>query len=108
MNNLMILLLLTLTFVVSGCSESQESGVAAQGNEVQSLIDQAIAADQLAQQRQHAWIITDELLQDAITAQAANDEVAAKAAAERALFTANAALAQADKEQLAWRSRVPR
>ena len=108
MNNLMILLLLTLTFVVSGCSEPQESGVAAQGNEVQSLIDQAIAADQLAHQRQHAWIITDELLQDAITAQAANDEVAAKAAAERALFTANAALAQADKEQLAWRARVPR
>jgi len=108
MNNLMILLLLTSTFVVSGCSESQESGVAAQGNAVQSLIDQAIAADQLAQQRQHAWIITDELLQDAITAQAANDEVAAKAAAERALFTANAALAQADKEQLAWRARVPR
>ena len=101
MNNLMILLVLTSTFMVSACSESQESAGAAQGNEVQALIDQATAADQLARQRQHAWTLTSDLLQDAIIAQGANDEVAAKVAAERALFTANAALAQADKEQQA-------
>ena len=71
------------------------------------VIDQARAAYELARQKQHAWTLTGDLIESASVALAKNDETQALVDAKRALFTANASLAQAEKEQQAWRSRVP-
>ena len=70
------------------------------------VIDQAQAAYELARQKQHAWTLTADLIESASVALANNDESQALVDAKRALFTANASLAQAEKEQQAWRSRV--
>jgi hypothetical protein len=70
------------------------------------VIDQARVAYELARQKQHAWTLTADLIDSAGVALANNDEVQALVDAKRALFTANASLAQAEKEQHAWRSRV--
>ena len=70
------------------------------------VIDQARAAYELARQKQHAWTLTADLIESASVALASNDETQALVDAKRALFTANASLAQAEKEQHAWRSRV--
>jgi len=72
------------------------------------VIDQARAAYELARQKQHAWTLTADLIESASVALASNDEAQALVDAKRALFTANASLAQAEKEQHAWRSRVAR
>lgn len=102
------LLLASLVILIFGCSEPKDVKSAVQQQDVQSILDAARAANDLAHQRQHAWTITGKLLADATAALNANDEGTALVAAQRALFTANAAIAQADQEQKVWRDRVPR
>ena len=92
--------------LTAACSEPKSVGVVADSGAA-VVIEQARAAYVLAQQKQHAWTMTGELIEAADKALAQNDEGQALVAAKRALFTANASLVQADKEQQAWRSRVP-
>jgi hypothetical protein len=90
-----------------GRSESEPESVDALPEATAAVvIDQARAAYELARQKQHAWTLTAGLIESASIALANNDETQALVDAKRALFTANASLAQAEKEQHAWRSRV--
>jgi hypothetical protein len=90
-----------------GRSESEPESVDALPEATAAVvIDQARAAYELARQKQHAWTLTADLIESASIALANNDEAQALVDAKRALFTANASLAQAEKEQHAWRSRV--
>ncbi|MBT4522248.1 MAG: hypothetical protein HOC23_19795, partial [Halieaceae bacterium] len=55
----------------------------------------------------HAWSVTPTLIDAAEAELAARRPDAALVAAQRALVTANAAIAQAKSEQSAWQARVP-
>lgn len=91
--------------LTSACGEPESVDAVSEATAAM-VIDQARAAYKLARQKQHAWTLTADLIESASVALANNDETQALVAAKRALFTANASLAQAEKEQLAWRSRV--
>lgn len=60
-----------------------------------------------AKEKQHAWSITTRMMEAAEKALASGDEKAAVNAATRALFTAEASLAQAESQAIAWQARVP-
>lgn len=60
-----------------------------------------------AKEKQHAWTITARMMEAAEKALASGDEKAAVNAATRALFTAEASLAQAESQAIAWQARVP-
>jgi len=60
-----------------------------------------------AKEKQHAWSITTRMMEDAEKALSSGDEKAALNAATRALFTAEASLAQAESQAIAWQARVP-
>lgn len=74
---------------------------------IQATIDEARAKYMEAQQQQHAWTSTADLLQSATAALANGDMQSAKADSQRALLTANASLAQAKKQQSTWRNNIP-
>ena len=74
---------------------------------VLDIIDEAQVAHQTAFDQDHAWTITAQLLASAKDKLARGDENAAMVDAQRALFTANASVAQANKEKNAWKGRVP-
>ncbi len=74
---------------------------------VLDIIDAAQGAHQTAFDQDHAWTITAQLLASAKDKLASSDENAAMVDAQRALFTANASVAQANKEKNAWKGRVP-
>lgn len=74
---------------------------------VLDIIDEAQGAHQTAFDQDHAWTITAQLLASAKDKLASGDENAAMVDAQRALFTANASVAQANKEKNAWKGRVP-
>ena len=74
---------------------------------VLDIIDEAQVVHQTAFDQDHAWTITAQLLASAKDKLASSDENAAMVDAQRALFTANASVAQANKEKNAWKGRVP-
>jgi hypothetical protein len=74
---------------------------------VLAIIDEARAAHQTAIEQDHAWTRTSQLLASARDKLAMGDESAARADAQRALFTADASVAQANREKNAWKGRVP-
>lgn len=55
----------------------------------------------------HGWSVTQPLIDEAHAALAGGDQLKAQALADRALLTAEQSLEQAEREQTAWRSRVP-
>ena len=75
---------------------------------VDALIEEAQAAHQIAEQKQHGWIATVKLIDSARELLAAGDEPRARQVATRALETAHASVAQAENEALKWNARVPR
>ena len=74
---------------------------------VPDIIDEAQTAHQTAIDQDHAWTKTSQFLASAKGKLARGDESAARADAQRALFTANASVAQANREKNAWKGRVP-
>ena len=115
MNKKTLLVFVCVSSMVFGCAEreasSSDAGTsteeASNVESVQAVIEQAEAAYAMAKEKQHAWTVTTRLLEAARKAQASGDESAAMVAANRALFTAEASIAQADSEEADWHSRVP-
>jgi hypothetical protein len=75
--------------------------------EVEQVLAQAEDALAQAAERGHAWSVTRPLIDEARASLAAEDNAAALQRARRALVTAEAATAQAEQEQEAWRTRLP-
>ena len=95
-----------LSFLLVACSERQ-TGFADKPVSVQDIISEAQATHQMAMDEDHAWIKTSQLLESAKSKLTSGDESAAMVDAQRALFTANASLAQVAREKKAWKGRVP-
>ena len=93
-----------------GTSDSVDESVDVQdaSNDVRSILGQAESAYAAAEAKNHAWVITGRLLTSASEALEAGNEAAAMVEAKRALFTAQASVTQANKEETAWRGRVPK
>ena len=66
----------------------------------------AVAAMDIAAERGHAWMTSDQLIKDAEKAAADGDEARAILLADEARNHAELAVIQADKEAVAWRDKV--
>jgi hypothetical protein len=95
-----------LSFLLASCAEP-ETISADKPVSVLDIISEAQAAHLTAIEYDHAWTKTSQLLASAKNKLAMGDESAARADAQRALFTANASVAQANREKNAWKGRVP-
>ena len=102
-----------LTLLLVACAEpdsgsgSGDKTVSDKPMSVLDIIDEAQAAHETAIEQDHAWTKTSQLLASAKDKLASGDESAAMEDAQRALFTANASVAQANREKNAWKGRVP-
>ena len=100
-----------LTLLLVACTQpntgSVDKPVSDKPVSVLEIIDEAQAAHQMAIDQDHAWTKTSQLLGSAKDKLASGDESAARVDARRALFTANASVAQANREKNAWKGRVP-
>lgn len=100
-----------LTLLLVACAEpdtgSVDKPMPDKQMSVLDIIDEAQAAHQTAIDQEHAWTKTSQLLTSAKDKLASGDESAARVDAQRALFTANASVAQANREKDAWKGRVP-
>ena len=92
----------------AGTAETVTAATAAAGEDIKGVLMRAESAYRVAKEKDHAWIVTDRLLASANAALTAGNEERAMVDAKRALFTAQASIAQANKEGNDWRSRVPR
>ena len=100
-----------LSLLLVACAQPDTDAVDIASNKplpVLNIIAEAQAAHQTAIDQQHAWSKTSQLLASAKDKLHRGDESAARVDAQRALFTANASVAQADREKHAWIRRVPR
>lgn len=66
----------------------------------------AVAAMELAAERGHAWMTSDQLIKEAALAAADGDEARAILLVDEARIHAELAVIQADKEATAWRDQV--
>ena len=66
----------------------------------------AVAAMDIAAERGHAWMTSDQLIKDAAQAAADGDEALAIQLADEARIHAELAVIQADKEAAEWRDKV--
>ena len=66
----------------------------------------AVAAMDIAAERGHAWMTSDQLIKDAAQAAADGDEALAIQLADEARIHAELAVIQADTEATAWRDKV--
>ena len=66
----------------------------------------AVAAMDIAAERGHAWMTSDQLIKDAAKAAADGDEDLAIQLADEARIHAELAVIQADEEATAWRDKV--
>jgi len=88
------------------------SGLAACGGESQSdsgyedAHAAAVAAIDIATERGHAWMTSDQLIEDAAKAAAEGDEARAILLADEARIHAELAVVQADTEVATWNDRV--
>ena len=76
--------------------------------EASALLQKAQSAYDAVDARGFAWVPTETYLSDAKSEHAAGACAQAMEHAQRALDTAKAAMAQAEKEATAWQSRVPK
>jgi hypothetical protein len=108
MNNRSFLLIF-LAFLVVGCGQELAGSSAANDAQIASFeavyaaAEEALAA---AEDRRNVWSKTEELLSDAKSAFISGDLDSAIDLATEAKLQAELALAQADSEEGAWRSRV--
>ena len=119
MKNMRLFFLACSVIVFDGCSEPRENSAGAQVREasrvaseidqdIQSILSEAQALYESAQEKEHAWIVTRKLLASAREGLSSGDQDAAMVDAKRALITAQASVVQADKPASDWRARVPR
>ena len=66
----------------------------------------AVAAIDIATERGHAWMTSDQLIEDAANAAAEGDETRAILLADEARIHAELAVVQADNEAATWHDRV--
>ncbi len=98
-------IVLLLAVIVSACGgESEDS--AEPGSSYDAAHAAAVAAMDVATQKGHAWLTSDQLIQDAAKAAEEGDESLAISLADEARIHAELAAIQADKEAQAWRDRV--
>ena len=113
MKKSILLLGICSVLLLGACSETpmadveQKEVVTNDTASIQVIIDEAQAKFAQAQQQQHAWSSTADLLRSATAALANGDLENARKDSHRALLTANASLAQAKKQQSAWRNNIP-
>jgi hypothetical protein len=100
-------LLLLLVACAQPDTVSVDKAVSDKRKSVLDIIDAAQTAHQMAIDQDHAWTKTSQFIASAKDKLARGDESAARADAQRALFIANASVAQADRENNAWIGRVP-
>ncbi|MCH7743894.1 MAG: hypothetical protein IIB71_14660 [Proteobacteria bacterium] len=96
------------TTATGGVNETLTSATGIAVEDIQPILDRARAAYKAAKEKDHAWIVTARLLVSANEALIAGDTETAMVDAKRALFTAQASVAQAEKEGNDWQTRVPR
>jgi len=88
--------------VLSPAAFSAENDAAS----VHALLEKAQQQYAEAQRLEHAWSVTEPLMEEARRALQKGDLAAAKATAERALLTAEKSVEQARREREAWRERA--
>lgn len=98
----LLIFVLPLLLIVA-CAEPDKPA-----DSIQDIIGQAQAAHQTAAEQGHAWTRTSQLLASAKDKLSKGEERAAMVDAQRALLTANASVAQAANEEIAWKGRVPK
>lgn len=108
----MKIILTMMLVILAGCAQPEPvQSTSAQANggraEVEQIIAQANETYQLAKEKQHAWTVTGRLLTSARAELQQGEVEAAKMTAQRALFTAEASVAQAKTQAEAWQARVP-
>lgn len=94
--------------LVLGVLLSSSSVFAGDCAEADSLIQKAKGAYAAVDARGFAWVPTETYLADATAERTVDACLDAMIHAQRALDTANAAMKQADYENTAWQSRVPK
>ena len=93
--------LLALAFILAACGgETQSDGAYEEARAA------AVAAMDIAAERGHAWMTSEQLIKDAEKAAADGDEARAILLADEARIHAELAVIQADKEAVAWRDKV--
>ena len=107
--------LLFVVLVGLGACTGSSEGVTAAGEtaadetrDVNALLADAVAADQRAAESLHAWTKTSRLIEKSRRLLAEGQDEAALETARRALFIAEASVAQAEREKTAWQARVPK
>jgi hypothetical protein len=96
-----LMLLCVLSHLLVACAQPDKP------MSVLDIIDEAQIAHQTAIDQDHAWTKTSQFIRSAKDKLARGNEIAARTDAQRALFTANASVAQANREKDAWKGRVP-
>ncbi len=99
----LLLILVLLLFLIAACAEPDNTA-----DSIEDIIGKAEAAHQTAAEQGHAWTKTAQFLASAKDKLANGEEGAAMVDAQRALLTANASVAQAANEEIAWKGRVPK
>jgi len=104
-----IFLSIFLAFLFIGCGQEATSGSAASDAQVSSFEDIYTAAEEAlaaAEDRRNAWSMTEGMLSDAKIAFDNGQVAEAVELATEAKLQAELALAQAESEKSAWRTRV--
>ena len=93
--------LLALASILAACGGETQSV-----NAYEDAHAAAVAAIDIAAERGHAWMTSDQLIKDAEKAAADGDEARAILLADEARIHAELAVIQADKEAETWRDKV--
>ena len=94
-------ILLTLASILVACGGETETASA-----YEDAHAAAVAAMDIAAERGHAWMTSDQLIKEAAQAAADGDEARAILLADEARIHAELAVIQADKEATVWRDKV--
>lgn len=94
-------ILLALVSILTACGGETQTDSA-----YEAAHAAAIAAMDIAVERGHAWMTSDQLIKDAEKAAADGDEERAISLADEARIHAELAVIQADKEAEVWRDKV--
>lgn len=94
-------ILLALASILTACGGETQSD-----NAYEEAHAAAVAAMEIATESGHAWITSDQLIEDAAKAAAEGDEARAILLADEARIHAELAVVQADTEAATWRDRV--
>lgn len=94
-------ILLALASILAACGGETQSD-----NGYEDAHAAAVAAMDIATERGHAWMTSDQLIEDAAKAAAEGDETRAILLADEARIHAELAVIQADNEAATWHDRV--